>query len=325
MTTRRKLLIALGASALAVPLPSFSQQQPAKIPRIGLLGPSSARGIANQLEAIRAGLRDLGYVEGKSIFIDYRWAEGDYSRLPALAKELVQLGVDVIVTHATPGARAAKQATTTIPIVIASIGDPVYSHLVTSLSRPGGNVTGLSFFSREIAIKRIELLKEAIPSITHVSFLTDVSNPAFNDQLDAAARALKLAIQIINVTGADELAGTLSALAKNRASSIVVFETPVLIASAKVIGEITAKQRIPAIGFKEIADAGGLLAYGADLSDLWRRSATFIDKILKGAKPGDIPIEQATKFEMIVNMKTAKALGVKIPYSVLLRATKVIE
>jgi putative ABC transport system substrate-binding protein len=326
-STRRKLLIALGACALAAPLASLAQQA-AKVPRIGFLGSTSASGYATQIEALRAGLRDLGYVEGKNILIEWRFAEGNYERLPGLAAELVQLRVDVIVTHATPGTHAAKQATTTIPIVMAAVGDPVASGLVASLARPGGNMTGSAFFNLELGAKRLELLKEAVPRTKRVAVLLNLDNPVSGliiDVMEPTAKSLKVELQQFKVRGPNEFESAFTAMAKRRVDAVVINEEPMLIANAKGIADLAAKQRLPSIGFKEIAEAGGLMAYGVNIPEMWRRAATYIDKILKGAKPGELPIEQATRFELVINLKTAKALGITIPQSILVRADKVIE
>ena len=328
MIARRRLVIALGASALAAPLAPFAQQQPAKIPRIGFLGATTAAGIANRLEGLRAGLRELGYVEGNTIFIDYRWAEGKYDRLPDLADELVRLKVDILVTYGTPGTLAAKRTTTTIPIVMATSGDAVGTGLVASLARPGGNITGSSFFSPELMAKRLALLKEAVPRITRVAVLVNPDNPAIGQELQAmqtTATSLKVDLQQFEVRGPNEFDGAFARMANRRIDAVVIEEDSMLVANARAIADLAAKQRLPSSGFLELAEAGGLMAYGVTLPELFRRAATFVDKILKGAKPGDIPVEQPTKFEMVVNMKTAKALGIKIPQTILVRATKVIE
>ena len=329
MIARRRLVMALGASALASPLASFAQQQPTKIPRLGFLGPTTAAGIATRLEAFRAGLRDLGYVEGRSIYIDYRWAEGDYGRLPALAAELVGINVDVIVTHATNGSRAAKQATTTIPIVIAATGDAVASGLVTNLARPGGNMTGSSFFSPEISSKRMELIKEAVPRITRVAYLLNLDNPVNTGPIlramESAATALKIELQQFGVRDPGDFSGAFTDMAKKQINAVVTGEDPMTIANIKKIVELAVKQRILSVGGIDSAEAGGLIGFGANRPESFRRAAYFVDKILKGAKPGDIPVEQPTTFELVVNMKTAKALGIKIPQTILVRATKVIE
>ena len=325
MTTRRELLVALGAGALALPYCSFAQQQ-GKVWRVGVLGAGSPSGWAPMVEALRAGLRELGYIEARTINIDYRWADGQYDRLPELVADLIRLKVDVIVSHATAGIVAAKQATTSIPIIMASIGDPVAAGLLTNLSRPGGNITGLSFFTSEIGIKRLELLKEAVPDIKQVGVVWDRSLPRyFMAPMEAAARVIKVAVEFIDVDSADMLESTFAALAKKHVRGVVIRETPMLISNARLVGAIASKHRIAAIGFKEVAEGGGLIGYGADIPAMWRRAATFVDKILKGAKPGELPVEQATKFDFILNKKTGSALGIKIPQSILLQSTKVIE
>ena len=327
MNKRRKLIVALGASALVSPLSSFAQ--PAKkVWRIGFLGSEFAAGYGSNLEALRAGLRDLGYAEGKNIAIESRWAEGKYERLPDLAAELVRLKVDVIVTHGTPGTRAAKLATTTIPIVIATSGDPVAMGLVASLARPGGNVTGSATFTTELMAKRLELLKEAVPRIKLVAVLANALNPSRvvdSQEMETAAKALKMGLHRFEVRGPDDFERAFSALAKTRVDAIVVHQDGMLNANSAAIAALAASQRLPSAGFKEFGESGGLIGYGANFLELYRHAAVFIDKILKGAKPLDIPVERATKFELVVNMKTAKALGITIPNSILLRADKVIE
>ena len=331
MTTRRRVVLALGAGALAAPLSLFAQQQPAKIPRIGFLGPTTAAGIASRLEAFRAGLRDLGYVEGRNIFIDYRWAEGDYGRLPGLAAELVQLKVDLIVVAGIPGIRAAKQATATIPIVIASTGDAVATGLVASLARPGGNITGSSWFSPEINAKRIELIKEAVPRITRAAILHNLDNSGSSGNgptikaTQIAATALKIELQPFGVRGPGDFSSAFTAMAKKRVDVVQINDDSMIVAHIKTIVDLAAKQRLLSVGPVEFAEAGGLIGYGVNFPELFRRAAYFVDRILKGAKPGDLPVEQPTKFEFVINMKTAKALGVKFPQSILVRATKVIE
>ena len=327
MNTRRRLVVALGAGVLA-PLASFAQQQPAKVARIGFLGMASASGYVSEVEAVRAGLRDLGYVEGKNIVIEFRWAEGKYDRLPELAAELVRLKVDVIVTHAFTGTRAAKQATTTIPIVIADAGDPVASGLVASLARPGGNITGSVSFQSELNVKRLELLKEAFPRTKRVAVLVNQASTTLGPLLkpmEVASKSLKVALQQFAVQGPDEFDGAFTAMAKKRVDAAVIPEEPMLNANTGAIAHLAAKHRLPSIGFTKFAEAGGLMAYGVNRLELYRRSAIFVDKILKGAKPGDLPIEQATKFELVINLKTAKAIGVTIPQTILFRADKVIE
>ena len=326
MNTRRKLLVALGAGALA-PLASFAQQQSGKLYRIGFLGLASANSVI-PVNALQEGLRDLGYVEGKNIVIEYRWAEGKYDRLPELASQLVHLNVDVIVTHGTPGVLAAKRATTTSPIVIAAVADPVASGLVASLAHPGGNVTGSSYFAPELHAKRLELLKEAMPRMTSVAALLNPDNSSIAPLLketQIAATQLKVGLERFEVRGPSEFESAFSAMAKRRVDAVVVFDDPMLIANRKAVADLAAKQRIASVGQKEFAEAGGLIGYGQILFEMFRRAAYFVDKILKGAKPADLPVEQVNRFELVVNMKTAKALGIKIPQSILVRADRVIE
>ena len=298
MITRRKVVFAFGAGALWTTLASFAQQ-PAKAARIGWLGTASASGYVREVDAIRAGLRELGYVEGRNIVIEYRWAEGKPDRLKELAAELVTLKVDVIITHAILGARAAGQATKTIPIVMADGADPVAAGLVASLARPGGNITGSSSFQAEVAVKRLELLKEALPRITRVAFLFNPNNPVFVGQLksmEAAAKTVKTELHQFPVHETGDFPGAFIAMAKAKVDAAVIAEDPLLNANTGVIAGLAAIQRIPAVGFTNFADAGGLLAYGANRPVVYGRAAYFVDRILKGAKPGDIPIERATKF-----------------------------
>ncbi len=328
MTSRRHLLIALGAGVVAAPLGSFAQQKPPKVHRIGLLSSELPASWTDRVDAFRAGLRDLGYVEGRNVLIEFRWAEGKMDRLPGLAAELVRLGSDVIVAHGLVGCRTAKQATATIPIVCASSPDLVAAGLVTSLARPGGNMTGSVLFQQEVAAKQIELLKEAIPRTRRVGVLLNPDNPANAVQLQAmepAARVLKIELQQFGARGPREFNAAFSAMAKARIDSIMILGVTLVIASVKEIAGLVLKHRLPSIGSKEFAEAGGLMAYDVNRQEQWRRAAYFVDKILKGAKPGDLPIERPTKFELIVNMKTARALGITIPQSVLVRADRVIE
>ena len=329
MMNRRKLLVALGAGAgaLAVPLHSFAQQSSAKLARIGFLGLPSASGWTKMVDALREGLRELGYVEGRNLAIEFRWAEGNYDRLPELARELVGLKPDVIVTHATVGVRTVKQATSTIPIVIAATGDAVEAGLVASLARPGGNVTGSSFFAPQIAAKRLEIIKELLPRSRRVAVLYNlgIGTPGSLEALGRAAQLLKLELYEAGVRGPDQIENAFGNFAKHRVDAIVINEDPVIVASAREIAALAAKQRLPAIGFLQIAEAGGLMAFGPSIAEMHRRAAYFVDKILKGAKPGDLPVEQPTKFELVINMKTAKMLGLAIPQSVLARADRVIE
>ncbi len=327
MNYRRKLIAALGASALAAPLASFAQQQ-GKVWRIAFLGSASASGYVKEIDAIRAGLRDLGWVEGRNIVMEYRWAENDPERLKEMAAELVALKVDVIISHAIPGPRAALAASKTIPIVIADGPDPVASGLVASLARPGGNITGSTGFQAELTAKRLELLKEVVPRIKRASVLFYALNPnnAVNFRnLETAAKAMKVELHQFTVHRVDELPDVFTAMAKQRVDAAVIGEDPLLNANAGVVAALAATHRFPAVGFTTFAEAGGLLGYSANRPLLYGRAANFVDKILKGAKPGDLPIERATKFDLIVNLRTAKALGIKIPQPLLQRTDKVIE
>jgi len=320
--------IAVIVLSILAAAPATAAQPPGKPYRIGLLGAISAAAYAPFIDAFRQGLRDLGYVEGKNIVVEYRWAEERYERLPDLAAELVRLKVDVIVTHGPPAIRAAKEATKTIPIVMALVGDAVATGLVASLARPGGNITGSSFFLPELSAKRLELLKEAVPGITRVAVFVNPANPTFPPALNAmelTARSSGVELQQVQAHAANEFEGAFAAMARRQAHALVVIEDALFSAHARRIAELAAKGRLPTIGFTEYAEAGGLMSYGVNRFDLWRRAAVFVDKILKGAKPADLPVEQPTRFEMVINMKTAKALGLTIPPSVLIRADQVIR
>jgi len=328
--TRRRLLVALGPGVIAVPLRSFAQQQPARIARIGFLGVTSPSLPVSviRVEALRTGLRDLGYVEGKNLTIEFRWAEGRHERLPELAAQLVRLKVDVIVAQGTPGANAAKQATATIPIVMPVVADPVATGLVASLVRPGGNVTGLTWFSHEVSAKRLGLLRDAVPRTKRVAVLINPdnsSNAPILQAMELAARQLKLEIQPFEARGANELESAFATMAARRVDAVTIIDDAMLIANAKAIANLAAKKRFPLIGFNEVAEAGGLMAYGPSFPEMFQRAANYVDKILKGAKPGELPIERATRFELLINLKTAKALGLTLPQSLLQRADQVIE
>jgi putative ABC transport system substrate-binding protein len=326
---RRRFLLVTG-TLLAAPLASFAQQPPAKVPRIGFLGVSTPAAWAPRVDAFRAGLRDVGYIDGKNIVIEFRFAEGKYDRLPELAAELVRLKVDVIVTHSAPGALAAKQATATnlIPVVMTNVGDAVGSGIVASLARPGGNITGDTFFVTELVAKRLELLKDAIPRVRRVAILANPDNAATGQYLSAtetAARDLNVALSTFDARGPADLDGAFAAMAKESVDAVAVIEDVVLIANFTRIAELSVKQRLPSISFIEYADAGGLFGYGVNYLALYRRAAVVVDKILKGVKPADIPIERPTTFEFVINMKTAKALGLAVPSAILLRADRQIE
>ena len=324
---RREFIFTLGGAAAAWPLAARAQPS-GKTYRIGFLGPTSYAERKRDVDALRSGLRQLGYEEGRNIVIDYRWAEGRYDRLAELAAELVKLNVDVIVTASTPGAWAAKQATSTIPIVMAAVGDPVAAGIVASLARPSGNLTGLTFFFAEICAKRVELIKEAIPTLTRVAVLVNPANPSHLVALPVMqdmASALGVELVSADAKERDDIAAAIATLAARRAQGLVAIDDPVLISSARQIASLALQNSLPMIGFKPYAEAGALLEYGVDLADLYSRSAAFVDKTLKGTPPADLPIERAVKFELIVNLKTAKALGIELPTSILLRANEVIE
>ena len=274
-------------------------------------------------------LRELGWIEGKNIVFEGRYAEDRLDRLPALAVDLVRLNVDVIVAVGTLAHLAAKQATTTIPIVMANAGDPVGSGLVASLAQPGGNITGLSIMSPDLAGKRLEILKEVLPDVFRVAVLWNAANPysalVFRET-EATAQKLRINIQSLEVRGPADVDSALTASIERGAGAIIAVEDPLTFGQRKLIAEFSAKNRLPTIyGLRELAESGGLLTYGASLRDLWHRAAGYVDKILKGAKPGDLPVQQPTKFELVINLKTAKTLGLTIPPSLLARADEVIE
>jgi len=315
------MLFALSFSAQA--------QQPENIPRIGYLEAVSPSISAVRTEAFRQGLRELGYVEGKNIVTEYRYAEGKRDRLPALAAELVRLKVDVIVTAGASATRAAKKATSTIPIVMAQDSDPVGKGIVASLARPGGNITGLSTLAPEISGKQLELLKEIVPKLSRVAVLGTSTRPGNAQTLrevELAAGAFKVEVRYLDVLDPKKIETAFGAARKERADAVLVLAGRILISHRTQVVELAVKSRLPAIyPFPVYVEAGGLLSYGVRRSDLFRRAATYVDKILKGANPGELPIEQPTKFQLVINLKTAKALGLTIPPEVLYRADKVIK
>ena len=324
---RRDFIKFILGSVAAWPLP-LRAQQAAKVYRIGYLGVTSHAEYTREIEALLKGLRQLGYEEGKNITIHYRFAEGDYDRLPALAAELVTLQVDVLLTHSTPGARAARQVTSTVPIVVMAAADLVSSGLVPSIARPGGNLTGLTFFFAEICAKRVELIKEAVPAATRLGVLVNPANPSGETALTAmqrTARALRVELLTVDVKAVDDIAGAFAMLVSRGAQALTFIEDPLLISNARYIAQLATQNRLPMIGEKPAAEAGALMAYAVDRYDLWFRSAFLVDKILKGTQPADLPIDQAAKFELIINLKTAKALGLTIPLPLLARADELIE
>src|SRR5262245_16940571 len=319
------LAVVLAVSFVLAPLVGEAQEA-GKVWRIGLL---DALQSFDRLEALRAALRDLGYIEGKNIIVEYRSAEGKYDRLPDLAAGLVVSNVDIIVTvGGTPPALAAKQATATIPIVMTGVGDAVASGLVSSLARPGGNVTGVTDVEPELVAKRLELLKETLPRAGRVAVLREPNIPmlgATSKAMEDAAKSLKLELQVFTARGPTEFEGAFSAMAKSRIDAVLVTQSALFNVNVRAIADLAAKKRLPSVGNAMFGQAGGSIGYGVNFENNYRRAAFFVDRIFKGAKPADLPVEQATKFELVINLKTAKELNLKIPQSVLLRADQVIE
>jgi putative tryptophan/tyrosine transport system substrate-binding protein len=329
MKIRASRLVAIFTIALlAAPLTAGAQQAP-KAPRIGVLHPGAPAAASQFVAAFKQGLREHGYVEGQNIVVERRFAEARAERLSDIAAELVRLKVDVIVTASDVGIAAVKQQTETIPIVMANSTDPVGTGFVASLARPGGNVTGLSNISPELSAKRLELLKEAVPGLSRVAIMwsPDVRGAVLDyKETENAARSLRLQLQSAEVSRADDFSRAFSALTIRRAEALIVAGSPLTYINRGQIASLAQKNRLPSMSTqREFADAGGLITYGPNLAEQWRRAATYVDKILKGAKPGDLPVEQPTKFELVINLKTAKALGLTIPPSLLRRADQVIE
>ena len=326
---RRKFVICLLTTALLSTVPFAEAQQAKKVPRIGLLSPFSPSATARWHEAFRKGLRDLGWVEGKNISIEYRYAEGKRDRLPELAADLVRLKVDVIVAAVNTDAVAAKKATSTIPIVVASAGDPVALGLVESLARPGGNITGLSQIAPELAGKRLELLKEIVPKLSRVAVIWNpqgTTSPLSWKEIQLPARELGVQLHSLEARSSNDFDKAFEDATRARAGAVAIMPDPLFAGNLKRIAELAAKNRLPSIfHLEEFVDSGGLVTYGVDRPDQFRRAAYFVDKILKGAKPADLPVEQPTKFELVINLKAAKQIGLTIPPNVLARADKVIR
>src|SRR5215831_14976333 len=327
---RRREFIALVGGAIWCPTGVRAQQQTGKVPRIGYLRLTFPSDRPLLLDAFRQGLRELGWVEGQNIVIDYRYAEGRVDRLPGLAAELVRLKVDVIVSFGTQGVTAAKNATEQIPIVMIAVRDPVGTGLIASLARPGGNVTGVSGTAGlEMFAKQLELLKETVAKIRRVAILSNPTN-AYHQlairELNVAARSLGVQLQLLEARGPNEFDGAFAAMAKERVGALLVLSDVMLNSHRTRLADLAARNRLPAVyGVRESVEVGGLMSYGPSFLDLYRRAATYVDKILKGAKPAELPVERPTKFELVISMKTAKALGLTIPQSVLLRADEVIQ
>ena len=331
MRRRRVGLIAILALGILTAPIAAEAQQSAKVPRIGWLSIASPTpAVSHLMEAFRQGLRELGYVEGQNIAVEYRFAEGRPERLPEFAAQLVALKVDIIVTPNPAGTQAAKQATSTIPIVFMGVADPVESGLVASLARPGGNITGLTATASPVIYgKHLELLKETVPKVSRVAVLRNPTNPdaaQMSREVGGAARALGVQLQVLDVRVPNELDSAFARMTRDRAGALPIMGDTMFTLHREQIAVLATKNRLPAIsGPREFAEAGGLMAYGRSLPYEFRRAATYVDKILMGAKPADLPVEQPTKFELVVNLKTAKALGLKIPQSVLIRADEVIQ
>jgi putative tryptophan/tyrosine transport system substrate-binding protein len=329
MMNRRRFLRTLSASLLAAPVAADAQQA-RKVPRIGFLSLTSPSDRPPLLDAFRQGLREFGWVEGRNIVIDYRYAEDRVDRLPDLAAELVRLKVDIIVSLGTQGVTAAKNATETIPVVMIAVRDPVGIGLIASLARPGGNVTGVSGYAGlESVAKQLELLKETVPQIRRVAILSNPAN-AYHQlaigEVNLAARSLGLQLQLLEARGPNEFDDAFAAMAKEHVGALLVLSDVIFNSYRTQLAELAARSRLPAAyAVKESVEAGGLMSYGPSFLDLHRRAATFVDKILKGAKPADLPVEQPTEFELVINLKAARSIGLTIPQQVLSRADQLIE
>ena len=319
--------IAVAVMLLAMAIIAEAQQP--KLHRIGILFIGTSSFYSAWIDVFRQGLKELGYIEGKNIAFEYRYAEGKADRLPALAAELVVLKVDVIVTSATPSVLALKKATSTIPIVFVAVADPVASGLVASLARPGGNITGLTILAVELSGKRVELLKEAVPKVTRVAFLWNSANPGLTPawrEAQAAAQKLGLQLQSLDIQNVADLENSLKSVTRSGTEALDLLRSGPVTVQLRRIADFAVKNRLPSTHDRsDFVEAGGLMSYGEDIADASRRAAVYVDKILKGTKPADLPIQQPTKFELVINLKTAKQIGVTIPQSVLFRADKVIR
>jgi putative tryptophan/tyrosine transport system substrate-binding protein len=328
MALKAMLAVILTLALLAAPL-AIGAQGPGKVPRIGYVFARVSSADQRLWDAARQGLRELGYVEGQNITLEVRWAEGRTDRLPELVAELVRSKVDVLVVATTPAALAAKNATRTIPVVFVAVGEAVESGLVANLARPGGNLTGLTLLNAEISGKRLELLKESLPRISRVAVLTNPGNPihtVFWRQTLTAAKTLGLKLQPIQVRASEDFEEAFQAATSGRADALLAFDDSLTVGYRTRLVALAAKHRLPTMyGLREFPDAGGLVSYGPNFPDQYRRTGTYVDRILKGARPADLPVEQPTKFELVINLKTAKALALTIPPSVLARADEIIQ
>ena len=304
-------------------------QQTGNVYRIGFLGNSTAALEANLVGPFREGLRDLGYVEGRNVLIEYRWAEGKYDRFPTLIGELLALKVAVIVTAGTPATLAVKKATTSVPLVMTAVGDPVGTGIVPSLSHPGGNITGLTAISTEMDAKRLELLREVVPSVSYIALLWNAGSPLqvlAEKQVQAAAQVLRMRVLSLGVKTEEEIKSALAVMARERLDALLVLADRLLLHHRVLIMDFATRHRLPGVhAYRELVEAGGLMSFGPSYADMHKRAAYFVDRILKGAKPGDLPVERPRTFELVINLKVAKALGLTIPQSVLLRGTEIIQ
>jgi putative ABC transport system substrate-binding protein len=325
---RRQFLTLVGGAA-TWPLAAHAQPQSGKMSRIGFLGNSTAALEANLVEPFRDGLRALGYEEGRTILIEYRWAEGNYARFPALVAELLAANVDVLVTAGTPAALAIKQATTSVPVVMIAVGDPVGTGLVPSLARPGGNLTGLSSIAPDLEGKRLEILREVVSKLSHVALFINSANPFHSlsvRQAQAAAQALAIKLQLLDVRAAEDLDGAFAAILKERPEALLILADRIFLHNRTRMMDFATRQRLPNVNaYRELIEAGGLMSFGPSYEDMHRRAAIYVDKILKGAKPGDLPVEQPTKFTLVLSLKAAKAIGLDVSPLLLARADEVIE
>jgi len=325
---RRNVIAALASLGSLFP-GALLRAQPSKVWRIGFLGAPSAAGYAGNIAAFRRGLRELGYIEGKNVAIEERWADGKYERLPELARELIQLKVDLIVTTTTPAARAAQQSTTTLPILAVNVADPIGSGLVTSLSRPGGNITGLANFVGDTIEKQFELLAAVVPKLSRIGVLSNPANQSMQGLIQSIhKRAQKIGVRVILVEARkpEEIEPAFSAVAQQRADALIVLAEPLFFLHRWQVVDLASKTRLPVIyNGRKYVEAGGLMSYGADVEEIHRYAARYVDKILKGAKPADLPIEQPRAMELTINRKTARTLGLRLPQDVLALANKVID
>ena len=323
---RREFIALLGSTAAALPLAAAAQP---KIPRIGFMGNSTAALEANLLDAFREGLQELGYEEGRNIIIEYRWANGKYDHFPALVAELIAARVDAIVTAGTPAALAVKNATTTVPLVMVAVGDPIGTGLVPSLARPGGNLTGLSSVAPDLEGKRLQLLREVMPALSYVAMFINSLNPfhiSSMEQARAAAQTMGIKLRLHDIRKSEDLDDTFAAIRKERPDALLILADRVFLHNRERIVDFANEQRLPNVNaYKELVEVGGLMSYGPSYEDMHKRAAIYVDKILKGAKPADLPIEQPSKFTFIVNLQAAKTLGVTVPSQLLGLVDQLIE